>query len=88
MLEHVIGVVASWGRPCLVAKSSWGSIWMGWLAPCSDLWPTTILMKGQGFLPSVVLSHGARVGGGSSLGDMQPCLGCLWRCLTTWIPMS
>jgi hypothetical protein len=29
-------------------------------------------MKGQGSLPSVVLSHGARVGGGSSLGDMQP----------------
>jgi hypothetical protein len=24
MLKKVLGVAASWGRPCLVAKSSWG----------------------------------------------------------------
>jgi hypothetical protein len=42
MLEKVLGVTALWGHYCLDAKSSWGSIWMGWLAPYSDLWPAAI----------------------------------------------
>jgi hypothetical protein len=29
VLEKVLGVAASWGQPCLAAKSSWWSIWIG-----------------------------------------------------------
>jgi hypothetical protein len=46
VLEKAHGVAISWGWPCLVAKSSWALIWMGWLAPYSDLGPTAIQMRG------------------------------------------
>jgi hypothetical protein len=61
---------------------------MGWLAPYSCLGPTVTQMRGQGFLPGSVLSHGARVGGGALLGGYAcPGLGCLWNvdCLGTCI---
>jgi hypothetical protein len=80
-LEKVLGVAALWGWPCLVAKSSWGLIWMGWISPYSDLWPAIAQMRGHGLLPGAVLSHHARVGGGALLGGYaSPGLGCLWRC--------
>jgi hypothetical protein len=60
------------GRPCLVAKSSWGSIGAAWLAPYSDLCPTVIQMRGQGVLPGVILSRLAGLGGDALLGDTQP----------------
>jgi hypothetical protein len=72
MCEKVLGVTASWGWPCLLAKSTQRLIWMGWLAPYSDLWPAAVQTKGQGFLLGVVLSCSARVGGGALLGDTQP----------------
>jgi hypothetical protein len=72
MLEKVLGVAASWGRPYLVAKSSWGSVGTGWLAPYSDLWPTTVQTRGQDFLPGIVLSRRAGLGGDTLLGDTQP----------------
>jgi hypothetical protein len=69
MLEKVIGVTASWGWPCLVAKSPWGSIWIGWLAPYSDMWPMAVQTRGQSFLSGTVLSCHAVVGGGTLWGD-------------------
>jgi hypothetical protein len=63
---------ASWSRPCLVAKSLWGSVEAGWLAPYSDLWPAVVQTWGQGFLAGDVLSHREGLGGGTLLGDTQP----------------
>jgi hypothetical protein len=62
MLEKVCGVAASWGRPCLVSKSSWWSVGTGWLAPNSDLWPATIQMRGQWFLARRRLVPSCRFG--------------------------
>jgi hypothetical protein len=67
----VLGVTASWGWPCLVAKSSWGSVGMGWIAPYfdlwpatySDLWPVTVQTRGHGFLPDTILPRRAGLGG-------------------------
>jgi hypothetical protein len=65
MLEEVLGVATSWGWPCLVAMSSWWSIWTGWHAPYPDLWPVAIQTRGQSFLLGAILSHQAVVGGGT-----------------------
>jgi hypothetical protein len=63
MLQMVLGVTASWGQPCIVAKSSWGSVGMGWIAPYSDLWPATVQMRGHGFLLDTILPRRAGLGG-------------------------
>jgi hypothetical protein len=61
---------------------------MGWLAPYSDLWPTTAQMRGQGFLPGAILSCHMTVGGGTLLGETQPLaldayriVDCLGTCI-------
>jgi hypothetical protein len=39
MLEHVLGVVASWGQPCLVSRSLWGRYGWAGLPPAPTCGP-------------------------------------------------
>jgi hypothetical protein len=68
----LLETAASWDSACLVAKSSWGSVGVDWLAPYLDLWPAVIQMRGQGFWSGTVLSRQARLGSGALLGDTLP----------------
>jgi hypothetical protein len=72
MLEKAPGVAALRDQPCLDAKSLRWSIWMGWLAPYSNLGPAVFQIRGQGALPGSVLSCHVRTVGGALLGDLQP----------------
>jgi hypothetical protein len=45
---------------------------MGYLAPYSNLVLAVVQTSGQAFLLGSVLSHHARVGGSTLLGDTQP----------------
>jgi hypothetical protein len=88
MIEKVPRVAVLWGRLCLVAKSLWRPIGMGWLAPYSNLGPTVALIRGQGLLLGSVLSRRVRMGGGALLRDMKPpaldaCGGI--DCLSTYV---
>jgi hypothetical protein len=57
MIKKVPGVTALSGRLCFASMSLWWPVWMGCLAPYSDLGPTVIQIRGQGALPGYVLSH-------------------------------
>jgi hypothetical protein len=46
ILEKAPGVAALRDQPCLDAKSLRWSIWMGWLAPYSNLGPAVFQIRG------------------------------------------
>jgi hypothetical protein len=73
MLENVPGDVASRCWPDLLAKSSHMGVDVDGLAyPLLHPMACSHQMRGQGFLPSVVLSHHVAVGGGALLWDAKP----------------
>jgi hypothetical protein len=57
-LEKVLGDIASWRWPILVAKSphmGGGAIWTSWPTLCIDLWPVAASRGDKAFLPGIVL---------------------------------
>jgi hypothetical protein len=73
MLEKVLGEVASWCLSYLIATSSCAGVGVDGL-DCPLYQPTTCSRqtRGQGFLPGVILSRRAAMGGGTFLGDTHP----------------
>jgi hypothetical protein len=86
MFEKVPMVAALQGRLCLVAKSSFRPVWMGWLAPYPYLGPTVIRIRGQDALPGFVLSHRVRMVSGALL-VRYPWPWMLVEVLTAFIPI-
>jgi hypothetical protein len=73
MLEKVLGDIASWCWPDLVAKSSYAGVDVDGLAcPLYHSTAYNCQMRGHGFLPGTVLSRHVAVGGGALLGDAKP----------------
>jgi hypothetical protein len=82
MLEKVLGDIASWCWPYLVAKPSHVEVGVDGLAcPLHHPMACNHQSRGQGFLSGIVWSYHAAVGGGALPGDMKPLgLDILLRC--------
>jgi hypothetical protein len=82
--------IVSWWRSYLVSKSSnAGDSVDGPACPLHCPTARSHQTRGQGFLPGIVLSRHAAVGGGALLGDTQPLVwgscrdvDCLGTCIT------
>jgi hypothetical protein len=89
MLEKVPVDIASWCFPYLVAKSSHVGVDVDGLTyPLHCPMAYIHQIRGQGFLPGVVLSHRAAAGGGALLRDVKPHAWIFVKVLTAWVPVS